>query len=122
MAELMAAAPPVTPEDVAAHIGRDGTGQDGTVYLALATTVVPMVVTMVRSYTRGRGFSPLGGDDETYARDLAAVILTASARTVDNLYRARVVDYSVDSNTMVGWRGFNLAEQTVLNRYRKTAL
>ena len=82
-------------------------------------TVVPIVTTMAKAYTRGRGFDGNEPNDE-----IAAVITTAAARLAANgngLQAKRVDDveyqYSRD-----GFGGWTIAEQIVLNRYRVRAL
>jgi hypothetical protein len=59
--------PAVDPDDVVA-LSHEGDG--------VAELVVPLITTMARAYTRGRGFDE---DDEPNA-EIAAVITTASAR------------------------------------------
>lgn len=76
---------------------------------------------MVHGYTRGRGFSVVNGSEEV-AADLAAVIVAAACRVAVNpeqVERYQVADYA---ETPARFLGFNLAEQSVLNRYRKRAL
>lgn len=82
------------------------------------TTVVPLVTTMAKAYTRGRGFT--GNEPNA---EIAAVITTASARLSANgtgLMSKKIDDvecqYSLASS--FGW---TLAEQIVLNRYRVRA-
>lgn len=75
-----------------------------------------MVTAMVRAYTRGRGFT-----DGSPADDVAAVILTATARLMANpegTITESVGDYSVRHG---GFHGFNLVELAVLNTYRRRA-
>ena len=84
-----------------------------------AETVVPIVTTMAKAYTRGKGFIDNEPNDE-----LAAVITTASARLAANgeqLRRKRVddVEYEYTLGSSFNW---SLAEQIVLNRYRKRAM
>lgn len=83
------------------------------------TTVVPIVTTMAKAYTRGRGF-----DGAEPNEDIAAVITTASARLAANgvgLMRKKVddVEYQFSLASSFGW---TLAEQVVLNRYRVRAM
>lgn len=82
-------------------------------------TVIPIVTTMARAYTRGRGF--VGGEPN---EDIAAVIATAAARLAGNggqLARKKVDDVEYEY-TLRGTFGWTLAEQIVLNRYRVTAM
>lgn len=84
-----------------------------------AATVVPIVTTMAKSYTRGRGFTENEPNEE-----IAAVIATASARLAANgeqLASKRVdnVEYRFSLASTFGW---TLAELAVLNRYRVTAM
>ncbi|MGH3642535.1 MAG: hypothetical protein ACRDUX_26305 [Mycobacterium sp.] len=81
-------------------------------------TVVPVVTTMAKAYTRGRGFT---GNEPN--RDIAAVIVTASARLAANgkqVRRTRIddVEYEYALQSSFAW---SLAEQSVLNRYRVQA-
>ena len=81
-------------------------------------TVVPIVTTMAKAYTRGRGFT--GAEPNG---DIAAVISTASARLAANgtgLMSKKVddVEYQYSLASSFGW---TLAEQIVLNRYRVRA-
>lgn len=100
----------VTGQDVADFLGQ---GTDATL-VALAEEVVPVVTVMVKSYTRGRGFTDGAPNDE-----LAAVITTASARLVANPEQLSTDVGSVSIRG--GFTGWNLAETFVLNRYRKRA-
>jgi hypothetical protein len=82
------------------------------------TTVVPLVTTMAKAYTRGRGFT--GNEPNA---EIAAVITTASARLSANatgLLSKKVddVEYQYSLASSFGW---TLAEQIVLNRYRVRA-
>lgn len=79
-------------------------------------SIVPLVTTMARSYTRGNGFNGLVPNAE-----IRAVVLTASARMADN--PAGRVGERVDDleNRFVGAFSWSLAEQFVLNRYRVRA-
>ena len=81
--------------------------------------MIPIITTMAKAYTRGRGF-----DDGEPNDELAAVITTAAARLAANgsqgLWRKRVDDVEYDwRSSFTGW---TLAEQAVLNRYRKRAM
>lgn len=82
-------------------------------------TVLPIVKTMARAYTRGRGF-----EDGEPNEELAAVIATAAARLAANptgLQSKRIddVEYRYSLASSFSW---TLAEQAVLNRYRVTAM
>lgn len=82
------------------------------------TTVVPLVTTMAKAYTRGRGFN--GNEPNA---EIAAVITTASARLSANgtgLMSKKVddVEYQYSLASSFGW---TLAELFVLNRYRVRA-
>lgn len=102
----------VIPPDVADFLGQG----DDTAVVALAGEHLPIVTAMVSAYTRGKGFT--AGEP---ADDLAAVIITSTARLVGNPTLARSVaidDYSSNLGAFVGW---TLPELAVLNRYRKRA-
>ncbi|MFN8101612.1 MAG: hypothetical protein U0Q20_08430 [Mycobacterium sp.] len=84
-----------------------------------AATVVPIVTTMAKAYTRGRGFTESEPNEE-----IAAVIATASARLAANgeqLAGKRVDDVEV-RYSLASTFGWTLAELAVLNRYRVTAM
>lgn len=68
---------------------------------------------MVRAYTRGGGFTPDPNPE------LEAVIVTATARLLANPEQIATGVGSVQIHG--GFKGFNLAELAVLNRYRKRA-
>lgn len=87
---------------------------------------VSVIVDLVRGYTRGRGFD----ENDSPLPDVAAVITTASARLASNPSQARSESWappdSPSSPTLTGvqhtpFLGFTLAEQAVLNRYRRRA-
>ncbi|WP_084021650.1 hypothetical protein [Mycobacterium avium] len=101
----------VTGQMVADFLGR---GDDSSL-VALAADHAAIVTALARSYTRGRGFA---GPEP--AEDVAAVIVTATARLVANPEQL-ASDYGSVS-VRGGWQGWNLAEQIVLNRYRVRAL
>lgn len=83
------------------------------------TTVIPIVTTMARAYTRGRGFVDNEPNDE-----IAAVITTAAARLAGNgeQLASRKVDDVEYEHSLRGSFGWTLAEQIVLNRYRVRAM
>jgi hypothetical protein len=84
-----------------------------------AEQVIPIVTTMAKAYTRGRGF-----DGNTPNDELAAVITTAAARLAANgrqlAVRNKVDDVEREYRSF--FSGWTLAEQFVLNRYRVRAL
>ena len=81
----------------------------------VAELIVPLITSIVKSYTRGRGFDE---DGEPNA-EIAAVIAPrrrGCSRTPSSS------PYDVGAVSMRGgFNGFNLAELAVLNRYRKRA-
>lgn len=77
-------------------------------------TVVSLVTTLARAYTRGQGF--IDGEPNT---DIAAVITTASARLSANPEQIPTDVGSVSIRG--GFQGWTLAETFVLNRYRRRA-
>lgn len=81
--------------------------------------IVPLITTMAKAYTRGQGFD---GDEPN--PEIAAVITTASARLAANPKQLGNTDTAGPfSETVVGgFNGWTLAEQFVLNRYRKRAM
>ena len=104
----------VTGETVAAFLGQ---GQDLPVVL-LAEEHLPLVTAFVRAYTGGRGFDVVTGEP---TEDVAAVIVTTTARLVTNptlLERETVGTYTAAAGVL---NGFSLPELAVLHRYRRRA-
>ena len=81
--------------------------------------IVPLITLMARAYTRGQGF-----DDDDPNDEIAAVIATASARLAANPKQLSHTDTAgpYSENVVGGFTGWTLAEQFVLNRYRKRAM
>jgi hypothetical protein len=87
-----------------------------TVNTAQATAVISVVTALASAYTRGQGFTALGGPND----DVRAVILSAAARLL------RDPSQIVASDTMgpfavsyrAGFDGFSVSELGALNRYR----
>lgn len=99
--------------DVVAFLGRTGDAAA----LARAEQHLPIVTAMVRAYVRDNGFEgAIPGDD------LAAVIVTSTARLVVNPEHA--VEQSTGPFTIRHGRfdGWTLPELAILHRYRKRAL
>lgn len=99
-----------TGQDVADFIGQ---GDDQSV-VALAGQHLQIITAMAQAYTRGNGF-----DDGYPNDDMAAVLVTATARLMGNPDQTnyRVGNVSYQSH----FQGWTLAETFVLNRYRRTA-
>jgi hypothetical protein len=100
---------------VAKFLGR---GDDARL-VALADEHAPVIEQFVNAYVRGNGVTV---DAETLAltfpQDLQSVILTSTARLVVN--PAQLERETYDGYTATGsFRGFNLPELFVLNRYRR---
>lgn len=96
---------------VAAYLGK---GDDPRT-VALAEQSLPIVLAFTRAYTRGNGFDAFG----VPSSDLAAVVITATARLVTNpeqSERVTVGDYSESFATFAGW---TLPELAVLHLYRR---
>lgn len=81
---------------------------------------VPVITTMVRAYTRGRGFDAYGEAND----ELAAVITTAAARLAANTAQlATDTTAGPFSRSIRGsFQGWTVAELAVLNRYRVRAM
>ena len=88
--------------------------------IAVADQVVPVITAMVKAYTRDQGFTVPGVGTELLPNaELSAVITSASARLVAN---PEQLPYDSGSVALRGaFQGWTLAEQYVLNRYRKRA-
>lgn len=105
---------PPTAADVAAFLGK---GDAAT--LAITGQALPIITAMARSYTRDNGFTDVGPAD-----DIAAVIVTATARLVSNPGQLEgqheMGPFRADFRG--GFTGWTLVETFVLNRYRVRAL
>ncbi len=101
--------PAVSGFDVADFLGRG----DDVGLVALAADQLPLVTAFVRSYTRGNGFVA-----DVPNGDVAAVIVTATARLVTNPTserRQQIGDYGRTPHV----DGWTLPELAVLHRYRR---
>lgn len=81
-------------------------------------TIVPIVSALAKGYTRGRGFDGL-----TPNQDIAAAIVTASARLAANPTQLATDQATgpFSQSFRGGFQGWTLAELAVLNRYRVRA-
>ncbi len=104
----------VTGQRVAEFVGRG----DDQAFVALASEHVQIITAMARGYTRDRGFET--GEP---AEDLAAVIVTATARLLANPDQVPndLTAGSFSKRTYAGFTGWSLAETFILDRYRKRA-
>lgn len=104
----------VTGQRVAEFVGRG----DDQAFVALASEHVQIITAMARGYTRDRGF-----ENGVPAEDLAAVIVTATARLLANPDQVPndVTAGSFSKRTYAGFTGWSLAETFILDRYRKRA-
>lgn len=86
--------------------------------IQLANDTITAITAMVKSYTRGNGFTPGEPDEpDTIVDDIEAVILTASVRYMAN---PSGLQYRAGSEYVQGaFSGWSLAETFVLNNYRK---
>ena len=99
--------PAVDPTDVASL-------QEGDV-----ASVIPVITTMAKAYTRGNGF-----DGNEPNEEIAAVITTASARLAANPDQL-ASDYAsgpFSRSLRGGFGGWSTAERFVLDRYRTRAM
>lgn len=99
-----------TGQDVAAFVGQGENPE----FIALADQQVPIITAMARAYTRDKGF-----EADLVEEDLAAVIITATARLMANPDQVNYRSGSVSFQSH--FTGWSLAETFVLNRYRKRA-
>lgn len=76
-----------------------------------------VVRSFVWGYTRGHGFDD---DGMVPAKPLERVIVAAAARLAYNPEYVTRWQVSQESETMSVFQGFNLAEQAILKRYRRT--
>jgi hypothetical protein len=81
--------------------------------------IVPLITTMAKAYTRGNGF-----DDDEPNDEINAVIITAAARLAANPRQLSHTSTAgvFSDNVVGGFTGWTLAEQFVLNRYRRRAM
>ena len=77
-------------------------------------TTIDVVASFARSYTRGNGF-----DGDMVQKDIADVITVASIRLLANPDQLDVTVGNVRRGSF--WQGWTLAEQIILNAYRKVA-
>lgn len=87
-----------------------------TVGVGEATAALQTMTQFARAYTRGRGFT-----DGIPADDIAAVIVTATARLMANPEGHLMETVGSFSVQYGRFQGFNLLELAVLNNYRRTA-
>lgn len=103
----------VTATDVLTFLGASPEGQD----VAQVEAAITTAQAMVRGYTRGRGFTPMGGPDD----QIAAVIVSCAAR----LYRNPTLDGQQTAGPFAQspgvFNGWTLPELAILNNYRVTA-
>jgi hypothetical protein len=102
-----------TAQDVCVFLGRG----DDPATLALAQAHLPLVTEFVRAYTRGNGFT---GDQPDAS--ISAVIVTATARMVQNPELIRQATTGTESRSYTTFDGFSMIEQLVLNKYRLRAV
>lgn len=89
-------------------------GADEPAVVERCQQVGEVIALFARQYTRGNGFYAEG-----VAQDIGAVILTASARLAANPEQLYTQVGGVVAGA--GFQGWTLAEQIVLNQYRKVA-
>jgi hypothetical protein len=98
--------------DVALFLGK---GEDAPT-LALAEAHLPVVLAMVKAYTRGRGFTEGEPTD-----DLALVVVSSCARLVVNPEHTIEQTTGPFSIRQAIFNGWTLPELAVLHQYRKRA-
>jgi hypothetical protein len=109
---------PVTAADVTAFLGRS----EEPALVTLASEHVGVMAEMVNAYVRGHGptRTGLGLGELSFPADLRAVVITATARLVNN--PTQLESEAADGYSARGrFEGFSLAEQAVLHRYRRRA-
>lgn len=106
----------LTAEDLGQFLGLEVLEADGKALQSALTVVTGMV----DAYTRGRSRTALGD----YRPGVREVILSAAARLAANpgqvSWKEQSGAFSVSRGE--GFSGFTLAEQFVLNRYRKRGI
>jgi hypothetical protein len=101
-----------TAQQVADALGRG----DDTELVALASVHLPIITGFIREYTRGEGFT-----DDVPTDSIAGVIVTATARYVQNPELVVSETIGDHSERRTVFEGLSLIEQQVLNNYRKRA-
>lgn len=104
----------ITPEKLAAFAPDDYAGAD------MAQVHIDTATALVEGYTRGNHTTPAG----VPRPGVESVILTVAARLMANPGQVTRRDQagSFSTHRGAGFSGFTLAEQAVLNRYRKRAV
>lgn len=104
---------PVSVDDLVAYIG-DEPKYEREAYQAQARQVLNVITAWVQVHTRGVGFDVDGPNDA-----LRGVILTASARLMDN--NGLDGSVTIDDSTIrkAAFTGWTLAELAVLNAHRR---
>lgn len=107
---------PVTGADVAAFLGRS----TEPALVTLADEHAGVIAEVVNAYVRGHGpeRTGLGLGELSFPADLRAVVITASARLVNN--PAQLENETADGYSARGnFSSFSLAELAILHRYRR---
>lgn len=105
----------LTSADVADYLGRPDDGDT----IARAAKVLPLASAMIRGYCRDRGWTLVDGE-WIPADDIAAVVLTVTARMLAN---PEGIDLQIGEVRMgAGFQGYSLGELATLHRYRVRAL
>ncbi len=105
----------VTSTQVLEFLGRP----DDTALAGSAQQAIPVVTTMARAYTRGKGFDTFGEPED----DMDAVILSAAARLASNPSQIASDETAGPFTRSLrgSFNGWTIAELSVLNRYRDRA-
>jgi hypothetical protein len=101
-------------EEVLAYLGVDPLEYHESTLLAHEHAV--QMTSLVRGYTRGRGFT-----DWQCEEDLAAVIISAAVRSYGNPSQTRRIEAGNYSELPALFDGWTLAELAVLHGYRRRA-
>lgn len=108
---------PVTPADVVAFLGEPTSPE----LTALVQKHLDVVTSFVWSYVRGQGFTDEGAAGRVPNRDIRSVIVAATARYVPNPTQVERESGGTQTVKYASLNGFTLAEQAVLNLYRRRA-
>lgn len=87
--------------------------------LSQAEIFAEVVSTFVWSYTRGKGFRLASEGVVVPGRGVRSVIVSATARYMSNPQQLKRESAGEQSVTYADLNGFTLAEQAVLNLYRR---
>jgi hypothetical protein len=91
------------------------------VVTAQATAHLNTAALAARTYTRGRGFVKDADNSWTLEEDIAAVIVSAAARSLNNPTQDKRIEAGSFNSVPGSFAGWSLAELGILHAYRRRA-